>query len=88
MNLTFRQLRVFIEVVQRGSMIRAASALHLTPPAVSMQIKEIEAQVGLPLFDRNKRQISLSKAGEDFVVHARRLLADLKEAEDAMARSA
>ena len=48
MNLSFRQLRVFLEVAQQGSISRAAEILHLTPPAVSMQIKEIESQVGLP----------------------------------------
>ena len=69
MNITFRQLRVFTEVAQQGSMIRAAAALHLTPPAVSMQIKEVEAQVGLSLFDRHGRQVSLSTAGEYFLVH-------------------
>jgi DNA-binding transcriptional LysR family regulator len=51
-----------------------------------MQIKEVETQVGLPLFDRRGRQVSLSTAGEYFLVHAKRLLADLKEAENAMAR--
>jgi LysR family transcriptional regulator, low CO2-responsive transcriptional regulator len=86
MNITFRQLRVFVEVARQGSMLRAAEALHLTPPAVSMSIKDIESQVGLPLFDRAGRQLSLSTAGEYFVVYARRLLATLKEAEDAMAR--
>ena len=86
MNVTFRQLRVFVEVAHRSSMIQAATALHLTPPAVSMQIKELESQVGLPLFDREGRQVSLSTAGEYFLVHARRLLANLKDADDAMAR--
>jgi DNA-binding transcriptional LysR family regulator len=86
MNITFRQLRVFIEVAQQGSMARAAEALHLTPPAVSMQIKEVESQVGLPMFDRQGRTLSLSTAGEYFLVHARRMLAALKEADDAMAR--
>ncbi len=86
MNITFRQLRVFTEVAAQGSMARAAEALHLTPPAVSMQIKEIEGQVGLPLFDRQGRAVSLSTAGEYFLVHAKRLLAALKEADDAMAR--
>ena len=86
MNITFRQLRVFTEVAQQGSMARAAANLHLTPPAVSMQIKEVEAQVGLALFERHGRQVSLSTAGEYFLVHARRLLANLKQAEDAMAR--
>ena len=86
MNLTFRQLRVFTEVAQQGSMIRAAKALHLTPPAVSMQIKQVESHVGLSLFDRHGRQVSLSTAGEYFLVHARRLLAAVKEADNAMAR--
>lgn len=86
MNITFRQLRVFTEVAELGSMARAAETLHLTPPAVSMQIKEVESQVGLPLFDRHGRAVSLSTAGEYFLVHAKRLLAALKEADDAMAR--
>ena len=86
MNITFRQLRVFTEVAKHQSMVRAAETLHLSAPAVSMQIKEVEAQVGLSLFDRHGRQVSLSTAGEYFLVHARRLLADLKEADNAMAR--
>jgi LysR family transcriptional regulator, low CO2-responsive transcriptional regulator len=86
MNVTFRQLRVFTEVARHGSMARAAESLHLTPPAVSMQIKELETQVGLPLFARTGRQVELSTAGEYFVVHAKRLLAELKEADTAMAR--
>lgn len=86
MNITFRQIKVFTEVAEHGSMARAAESLHLTPPAISMQIKEIEAQVGLPLFDRNGRSVTLSTAGEYFLVHAKRLLAALKEADNAMAR--
>ena len=86
MNVTFRQLRVFTEVATQGSMVRAAENLHLTPPAVSMQIKELEGQVGLSLFDRQGRRLGLSTAGEYFLVHARRLLAELKEADNAMAR--
>ena len=86
MNITFRQIRVFTEVAEQGSMARAAESLHLTPPAISMQIKEIEAQVGLPLFNRNGRSVTLSTAGEYFLVHAKRLLAALKEADNAMAR--
>jgi DNA-binding transcriptional LysR family regulator len=86
MNVTFRQLRVFTEVVHQGSMNGAAASLHLTPPAVSMQIKELETQVGLLLFDRHGRQVSLSTAGEYFLVHAKRLLGNLRDADNAMAR--
>ncbi len=85
-NLTFRQLRVFVEVARHLSFVRAAEALHLTPPAVTMQVKELEASVGLPLFDRQGRRVALTTAGEYFLVYARRLLGTLKDAHDAMAR--
>jgi DNA-binding transcriptional LysR family regulator len=85
-NITFRQLQVFSEVARQGSMIRAAGNLHLTPPAVSMQVKELESQVGLALFDRQGRRLSLSTAGEYFLVHARKMLSNLQEADNAMAR--
>lgn len=86
MNVTFRQLRVFSEVARRLSFVRAAEALHLTPPAVTMQIKELESAVGLPLFDRRGRTVSLTTTGEYLLVYAKRLLSTMKDAEDAMAR--
>ncbi|MEK8029670.1 LysR substrate-binding domain-containing protein [Ideonella sp. DXS29W] len=86
MNITFRQIRVFVEVARQGSVARAAEALHLTAPAVSLQIKEVESQVGQVLFDRAGRRMGLTTAGEYFLVYAKRLLATLKDAEDAMAR--
>jgi LysR family transcriptional regulator, low CO2-responsive transcriptional regulator len=85
-NLTFRQLRVFTEVARHLSFARAAETLHLTPPAVTMQVKELESAVGLPLFERHGRKVSLTTAGEYFLVYAKRLLATVKEAQDAMAR--
>lgn len=85
-NATFRQLRVFSEVARHLSFARAAEVLHLTPPAVTMQVKELEGHVGLPLFERHGRQVSLTTAGEYMLVYARRMLATLKDAEDAAAR--
>ncbi len=85
-NATFRQLRVFTEVARHLSFARAAEALHLTPPAVTMQIKELERHVGLPLFDRSGRQVTLTTVGEYMLVYARKMLATLKDAEDAAAR--
>ena len=85
-NVTVRQMRVFAEVARRLSFVRAAEALHLTPPAVTMQIKELESAVELPLFDRQGRTVSLTTAGEYLLVYAKRMLATLKDAEDAMAR--
>ena len=70
-NVTFRQLRVFTEVAKQLHFARAAEALHLTPPAVTMQVKELETQVGLPLFEREGRKVTLTTAGEYLLVHAR-----------------
>ncbi|MCU0958266.1 MAG: LysR substrate-binding domain-containing protein [Hydrogenophaga sp.] len=85
-NATFRQLRVFSEVARHLSFARAAEVLHLSPPAVTMQVKELEGHVGLPLFERNGRQVALTTAGEYMLVYARKVLATLKDAEDAAAR--
>lgn len=85
-TVTFRQLRVFVEVARHLSFVRAAEALFLTPPAVTMQIKELESAIELPLFDRQGRKVTLTTAGEYFLVYAKRLLATLKDADDAMAR--
>lgn len=85
-SVTFRQLRVFTEVARHLSFSQAAEQLHLTPPAVTMQVKELESHVGLPLFERQGRQVQMTMAGEYFLVYAKRLLSTLKDAENVMAR--
>jgi LysR family transcriptional regulator, low CO2-responsive transcriptional regulator len=85
-NVTLRQLRVFVSVAKHLSFVRAAEELALTPPAVSMQIKELEGQVGMPLFDRSSRSVSLTLVGEYVLAHARRALAVMRDAEDMVAR--
>lgn len=85
-RVTFRQLRVFTEVAKHLSFSQAAEQLHLTPPAVTMQVKELEGHVGMPLFERQGRQVHLTMAGEYFLVYAKRLLSTLKDADNVMAR--
>ncbi len=85
-NATLRQLRVFAAVARHLSFVRAAKELNLTPPAVSMQIKELEAEVGLPLFDRSSHQVTLTFVGEYVLSHVRRVLAALRDAEDMVAQ--
>lgn len=85
-NATLRQLRVFAAVARHLSFVRAAEELKITPPAVSMQIKELELEVGLPLFDRTSRQVSLTTVGEYVLAHTRRVLAVMRDAEDQVAR--
>ena len=85
-NATFRQLRVFCEVARHLSFSKAAAALHLTTPAVSLQIKELEGHVGMALFERGGKQVALTTIGEYILVYAKKILASLKDAEDATAR--
>ncbi len=86
LHVTVRQLTVFAAVARHLSFARAAEELHLTPPAVSMQIRQLEGQLGLPVFERGGGSVSLTVAGEYLLVHARRVLGTLKEAEDLVAR--
>jgi len=84
--VTLRQFKVFASVAKHASFARAAEELHLTQPAVSMQIKELESAVELPLFERAGRAVRLTMPGEYLLVYARRVLATVKEAGDAMAK--
>jgi DNA-binding transcriptional LysR family regulator len=56
-NLSMRQLQLFAEVAKRQSFVRTAEAMHLTPPAVTMQIKELEAAIEQPLLDSRGRSV-------------------------------
>src|SRR5512139_959125 len=86
LNVSLRQLRIFATVARHLSFARAAEELHLTPPAVSMQIRDLEEALGVPLFDRSGRRVALTTGGEYFLLHARRVLGSLKDAEDTLAR--
>lgn len=72
-HLTFRQLETFTTVARFGSFSRAAEALHLTQPAVSIQIRQIADLVGLPLFEQTGRDIQLTAAGQELLQTAREL---------------
>ena len=80
-NLTLRQLQIFVVAARHLSYARAAEELHLTPPAVSMQLKQLEDNVGLALFERLGRGVTLTGAGELLVHHALRILGEIKDAE-------
>jgi DNA-binding transcriptional LysR family regulator len=81
MNITLRQLKVFERVAKRLSFTRAAEELFLTQPAVSMQIKQFEEAVGLPLFERLGKKIYLTQAGAELYQLSRNIAQQLDEAE-------
>jgi LysR family transcriptional regulator, low CO2-responsive transcriptional regulator len=78
-RITFRQLETFAEVARLQSFTRAAESLHLTQPAVSIQIRQIAETIGLPLFEQNGREIALTAGGEE-------LLATVRDLDDAWNR--
>ncbi len=81
MNLTFRQLKVFEAVARHLSYTRAAQELYLTQPAVSMQVKQLEENVGLPLFEQVGKRIYLTEAGREMRHYCRTIAVQLEEIE-------
>lgn len=83
-RLSLRQLTVFLEAARQMSFARAAEALHLTQPAISMQIRQLEDALGLPLFERVGKKLALTQAGELLRHHAARVTGELQDAEQAL----
>jgi DNA-binding transcriptional LysR family regulator len=77
MNVTLRQLRAAIEVAEHGSFRRAADALHVSQPALSLAIAELEGALGITLFDRTSRSVAVTEVGIFFVQGAKRVVGDL-----------
>lgn len=82
MHLTLRQLKVFEAVARHLSFRRAAEELHLSQPAVSMQIKQLESNVELPLFDHVGKKVFLTEAGHEMHHYSRAIAGLLDEADD------
>ena len=77
MNINFRQLRAFATIGRLGSFTKAADALHATQPALSAQIRELEEALGVRLFDRSTRSVTLTQAGADLLPVVDNVLGDL-----------
>jgi len=84
MNVTFRQLKVFEAVARHLSFTRAAEELHLTQPAVSMQVKQMENAIELPLFEQMGKRVYLTEAGNVMRHYSRVIAENLREAAQAV----
>ncbi len=83
-NATLRQLKLFECVARHLSFTRAAGEMHLTQPAVSTQVKELERHAGVPLFEHVGRKVHLTRAGTEMLHHSRAIIQQFREAEEAM----
>lgn len=82
LHLTLRQLQVFAAVARHLSHSRAAEELYLSQPAVSMQIKQLEQNVGLPLLEQTGKQLHLTEAGREMLHYSLSITQQLTELEE------
>lgn len=78
--MELRHLRYFVGVAETENVSRAALKLHISQPAVSRQIRDLEEEIGLPLLKRNGKSVRLTEAGRFFLNEARAILKDTNEA--------
>jgi len=81
LNFTLRQLQVFEKVATHLNYSRAAEELYLSQPAVSMQIKQLEGHIGLPLFEQMGKKVFLTEAGRELYHYSRNIAQQLAEME-------
>ncbi len=79
------ELEFFVLVARHGSLAAAARALDLTPPAATKRLAQMEARLGVRLVNRTTRRLSLTSEGETYLAHATRILAAIRDMEDAVA---
>ncbi|MEC5404206.1 LysR family transcriptional regulator [Paraburkholderia sp. MPAMCS5] len=79
MDLNLRDIRAFIAVAQTGSFTQAAARLHLSQPALTVQIRRLEETLGLRLFDRNSRNVALTPTGRDLLPLLQKSLHDMEQ---------
>jgi DNA-binding transcriptional LysR family regulator len=83
-RLRLRHLQVLLSLASTGNLSQSAAALNSTQPALSKWLKELEEDVGLPLFERHARGLRPTSYGEALIEHARRIEAHLDIARDDM----
>jgi DNA-binding transcriptional LysR family regulator len=79
MRFDLTDMRLFLTVLERGSITKGAEAMHLALASASERIAGMEAALGAPLLERNRRGVQATPAGESFMRHARAILAQVEQ---------
>ena len=84
MAFSFRQIQYFVAAAENGAVSRAAHALAISQSTMAEAIRELEADLGFPLFERKAQGVELTLKGSQFLRHGRKILADVAEARRAL----
>ncbi len=88
MAFTLRQLQYFVAVAEQGSVTRAAQNLSISQSSITEAIKELEGDLGVSLFERHPRGLSITHHGHQFLRHATKILAGVSDARRSLAEPA
>jgi LysR family transcriptional regulator, nitrogen assimilation regulatory protein len=87
-KVDLKQLRYFVQIVDCGSLSKAAEILRISQPSLSLQVKNLEDELGVELFSRHARGVTTTELGRLFCEHARSILKDVERAKDVIASQA
>lgn len=82
MNITLKQLKILEAIAKQKSYTNAAKLLFISQPAISMQVKQMEREVGMPLFERNGKQVITTEVGEELLYCAQKIQQQLSQSSE------
>lgn len=82
--MEFRQIQTFMQISQVKNFSKAAELLGYSQSAVTVQIRQLETELGVRLFDRTGKKVTLTPSGKEFWIHANKIIDEMYKAKDAM----
>ena len=82
--MEFRQIQTFMQIAQVKNFSKTAELLGYSQSAVTVQIRQLETELGVRLFDRTGKKVILTPKGKEFLIHANKIIDEMHKAKDAM----
>ena len=82
--MEFRQIQTFMQISQVKNFSKAAELLGYSQSAVTVQIRQLETELGVRLFDRTGKKVTLTPSGKEFWIHANKIIDEMYKAKDAI----